>query len=81
VEVGGSFTAEALYFRVNIPRADLDVSGAEPQIVVGPASGSAVMSTEPLWLNYIERFSVPVLRFSQRYRRKLHSCTGVLICS
>ena len=64
MEVGGTFNAEALYFRVNIPRADLDLSGAEPQIVVGPVSGSVIMSTEPLWLNY----NVRVLRFSQRYR-------------
>jgi len=67
MEVDGSFTAKALFFRVNIPRGNLDVSGAEPQIVVGPASGSVIMSTKPLWLDYNERVCLRVLRFSQRY--------------
>jgi hypothetical protein len=47
MEVGGSFTVDVLYFLVNISRAD--ISGVEPQIVDGPASGSVIMSTEPLW--------------------------------
>jgi hypothetical protein len=29
MEVGGSFTAEEVYFRVNIPSADMDVSVGE----------------------------------------------------
>lgn len=68
MEVDGSFTAKALYFRVNIPRANSDVSGAESQIVVGLASGSVIMSSKPLCLDYNERVFLRVLRFSQRYR-------------
>ena len=68
MEVGGSSTAEALYFRVNIPREDLDVSEAEPKIVGGPGIDSVITSTEPLWLDYNERVCVRVLRF-ETFRR------------
>jgi len=42
MEVDGSFTAETLYLRAVIPRAELDLSGSEPKIVGSPASGSVI---------------------------------------